>query len=118
MCSCTVCAARSTRAGIYCTPSAALAMSSNLVNRFGRTISFRLNLWYAAIFIVSACALFLFLYFLLAVAIERKDREVVEAKFKEYSTVYAAGGLPALQSRVGGAQEAGQQKPFFVRWMS
>ncbi|MDB6017917.1 MAG: two-component sensor histidine kinase [Pedosphaera sp.] len=93
-------------------------MFSNLLNRFGRTISFRLNLWYASIFIISACALFLFLYFLLAVAIERKDREVIEAKVKEYSTVYEAGGLLALQNRVASTPEARQQKPFFVSWVS
>ena len=93
-------------------------MSLNLLDRFGRTISFRLNLWYAAIFTVSSCALFLVLYFLLAVAIEWKDQEVIEAKVKEYSTVYEAGGLPALQNRVGSTPDAREQKGFFVRWES
>jgi signal transduction histidine kinase len=96
-------------------------MSSNLLNRFGRTISFRLNLWYAAIFTVSACALFVFLYLLLAVAIGWKDQEVIDAKFKEFSTVYEAGGLPALKSMIDrsthGIQRA-DDKPLFVRWVS
>ncbi len=93
-------------------------MFSNLLNRFGRTISFRLNLWYAVIFTVSACTLFLVLYFLLFAAIERKDREVIQAKWKEYSTVYAAGGLPALKRSIDAAPESGAQKPFFVQWIS
>jgi signal transduction histidine kinase len=93
-------------------------MFSNLLSRFGRTISFRLNLWYASIFIVSACALFVFLYLLLAVAIERKDREVVEAKLKEYSTFYEAGGLPTLRGRINTSSDSRQEKPFFVRWVS
>jgi signal transduction histidine kinase len=92
-------------------------MSSNLLNRFGRSVSFRLNLWYALIFIVSACALFLILYLLLARAIENKDREVIVARLKELSTAYDAGGLPALRSRIGNNQGSGQQKPFFVRWI-
>jgi signal transduction histidine kinase len=96
-------------------------MSSNLLNRFGRTISFRLNLWYAGIFIVSACALFVFLYVLLAVAIGWKDQEVIDAKFKEFATVYEAGGLSALQRMVDrtthGIQRA-DDKPLFVRWVS
>ncbi|MDB6108960.1 MAG: two-component sensor histidine kinase [Pedosphaera sp.] len=93
-------------------------MFSNLLNRFGRTISFRLNFWYASIFIVSACALFVFLYLLLAVAIERKDREVVEAKLKEYSTFYEAGGVPSLRGRINTSRDSQQEKPFFVRWIS
>src|SRR3954454_5569636 len=100
-----VCGTRSTKAGSWSTRSAALVMSSNLLNRFGRTISFRLNLWYASIFILSAGALFLFLYFLVAAAIERKDREVIEATLKEYATVYESGGVPALRNRIDKAPE-------------
>ena len=46
-------------------------MYSNLVNRLRRSFSFRLNLWYASIFTLSACSLFFFLYLLLSVAIGR-----------------------------------------------
>ncbi|HZQ48532.1 MAG TPA: HAMP domain-containing sensor histidine kinase [Verrucomicrobiae bacterium] len=93
-------------------------MYSNLLNRLRRSFSFRLNLWYASIFTLSACALFLFLYLMLSVAIGRKDKEVIEAKLKEYATVYDAGGLPALRNRLAGTQEAKGQKSFFVRWIS
>lgn len=93
-------------------------MSSNLLDRFGRTVSFRLNLWYAAIFSASGCVLFFSVYFFLSVAIEWKDQEVVEAKLKEYSTVYSAGGLSALQLRIAASPVGNQQKPFFVRWIS
>ncbi|MDB6067950.1 MAG: two-component sensor histidine kinase [Pedosphaera sp.] len=90
-------------------------MSSNLLNRIGRTFSFRLNLWYASIFTVSACALFLFVYLMLSVAIGRKDREVIEARLKEYSAVYASGGEPALKTWLYNTQESKGQNPFFVR---
>lgn len=93
-------------------------MYSNLPNRLRRSFSFRLNLWYASIFTLSALALFVFLYLLLSVAIGRKDREVIEAKLKEYATVYEAGGLPALRNRLAYHQEATGQKSFFVRWIS
>ncbi len=93
-------------------------MSSNLLDRFGRTISFRLNLWYALIFTLSACALAGVLYLLLSVTIEWKDKEVIEAKLKEFSTVYEAGGLSLLQNQLGGAMTSGRQKPFYVRWVT
>src|SRR5947209_8653641 len=90
-------------------------MFSNPLNRLGRTFSFRLNLWYASIFTISACALFLFLYVLLGVAMGRKDREVIEAQLKEYAVVYQGGGLRALKSFVDVNVGTKKQKPFFVR---
>ncbi len=93
-------------------------MYSNLLNRLRGSLGFRLNLLYASIFTLSACALFLFVYLFLSVAIGRKDKEVIEAKLKEYATVYEAGGLPALRNRLAARQEATGQKSFFVRWIS
>ncbi|HEX4644224.1 MAG TPA: HAMP domain-containing sensor histidine kinase [Verrucomicrobiae bacterium] len=90
-------------------------MSSNLVNRLGRTFSFRLNLWYASVFTASACALFVFLYFLLSDAIGRKDKEVIEAQLKEYAAVYQGGGVSALKNWIYASHEANRQKSFFVR---
>jgi signal transduction histidine kinase len=93
-------------------------MYSNLLNRLRRSFSFRLNLWYASIFTLSACALFFFLYLMLSVAMGRKDKEIIDAKLKEYATVYEAGGLPALRNRLATRQETTGQKAFFVRWIS
>jgi signal transduction histidine kinase len=89
-------------------------MSSSLLNRLSRTFSVRLNVWYASIFTISACALFVFLYFLLSVAIERKDKEVIQAQLKEYSAVYQAGGLAALRSSVYNGREPNKENSFFV----
>src|SRR5947209_6062033 len=90
-------------------------MFSNPLNRLGRTFSFRLNLWYASIFTISACALFLFLYVLLAMAMGRKDREVIESQLKEYAVIYQGGGLRALSTLVDANNTSKKQKPFFVR---
>jgi signal transduction histidine kinase len=90
-------------------------MSSNPLNRLGRTISFRLNLWHASIFTVSACLLYLVLYFLLSVAIERQDRAIIQAQLKEYSAAYQAGGLPALQEYIRLSDASKKQEPYFVR---
>src|SRR5271165_3992747 len=112
---CAACATRSTATKIWSTPSAASAMFSNPLNRLGRAFSFRLNFWYASIFTVSACALYLFLYVLLAVAMGNKDREVIESQMKEYSLVYEAGGLRALSELINANQSSKKQQPFFVR---
>src|SRR5438552_14282528 len=88
-------------------------MSSKLLKRVGRTFSVRLSLWYAAIFTLSATILFLLVYFLLATAVQRKDREVIESHLKEYAAIYQSGGVSALRS--WSSREAQKEKSFFVR---
>ena len=56
-------------------------MSSRLLN-LGRTVTFRLNVWYALIFILGAALLFLLFYALLLIGLWRKDRAVIEARLK------------------------------------
>ena len=90
-------------------------MSSNPLNRLGRTFGFRLNLWYASVFTLSACCFYLFLYLLLSAAIGLKDKEVIEAQLKEYSAVYQSGGLGALKNSIYANQDPKKQKSFFVR---
>lgn len=90
-------------------------MSLKLLSKFRRTISFQLNLWYASVFILSAAALFVLLYALLSVAVDRKEREVIVARLKEYSAIYRAGGVPALRRWATHNDANGGQKPFFIR---
>lgn len=60
-----------------------------------RSLAFRLNLWYAVTFLFSAALLFIALYFLVAAAVQRQDREIVEARLKEVTVIYQAGGATA-----------------------
>jgi signal transduction histidine kinase len=90
-------------------------MSLKTINRLGRTFSFRLNLWYASIFTISACILYLFLYIFLSLAMNNKDKEIIDAQLKEYSVVYEGGGLGALRGLVSANQQSKSQQPFFVR---
>src|SRR5436190_23955975 len=71
-------------------------MSSKPIERSGRSFSLRLNLWYAAFFIFGCFALFLLAYFVLALFIQQKEREVLRAKLEEYRAWYENGGLAAL----------------------
>ena len=90
-------------------------MSWKRLKAFTRTLTFRLNLWYAAVFIASSALVFALLYFLLGRAIDDRDRAVIEARLGEYVTVYESGGVPALQSWVRRVNEARKQRTFFVR---
>jgi heavy metal sensor kinase len=91
-------------------------MPLKLLDRWARTLTFQLNVWYLLTFTVSVILLYFFLYFLISRAVERKDREVIESRLKEYATIYRAGGPSAL-SRVA-AQEGHRQKSFYVRLLN
>ncbi len=71
-------------------------MFSALLDSWRRSIGLRLSLWYALIFAVSSATMLMLAYYVLAVAIGRKDREVLEAQLKEAAAMYARdprGGL-------------------------
>src|SRR5687767_10149135 len=77
-----------------------------------RSITFRLNLWYALTFLLSVAALFVALYFLVAVAVQRQDRQIVEARLKELAAVYHGGSAPALRNWIQRSDDARREKLF------
>jgi signal transduction histidine kinase len=84
--------------------------------RWFRTFAFRLNLWYTAIFSASAASLFLVVYGLLSVAIDRNDRELVQARLSEFGAVYnTRGGLPGLERHLRLLERAPGQQRFFIQ---
>jgi signal transduction histidine kinase len=85
------------------------------LKEFTRTLSFRLNLWHAGIFLASATLLATLIYFLLSAAIDRKDRDVLQARLREYLAVYDRGGIPAVRDWTTRINEARKQRMFFVR---
>jgi signal transduction histidine kinase len=87
-------------------------MSSNPFERLARSFSFRLSLGYAALFALNAAILFGLLYLLLSSTLQRKDREIIQARLFECAAVYDNGGLPALQYL---AQQSRNSEKFFVR---
>ncbi len=90
-------------------------MSSNPLDRLARSFTFRLSLGYATLFTLSAAILFGLLYLLLASTLQRKDREVIEARLRECEAVYDNGGLAALQDLVRRSRDSDKAKSFFVR---
>jgi signal transduction histidine kinase len=80
-----------------------------------RSFSVRLSLGYALIFTLSAGILFVLLYVLLASALQRKDREVIETRLRACAAIYEEGGLSALQDFVQRSRETEKSRAFFVR---
>lgn len=91
-------------------------MSLRLVETIRRSIGVRLGLWSAFIFALGCVGLLALAYYVLAAAVGSKDREVLQARLREYAAVYENGGLPDLRSVIN--QEEGNQKTFYVRLIS
>lgn len=90
-------------------------MSLAQLRRVTGSFAFRLSLWYAVAFTVSAVVLFGLLYLLLGSFFERSENAIIEARLKECATVYETRGLQALQQLVHQSQFNQDEGPFFVR---
>src|SRR3954467_7105896 len=92
-----------------------MSSKRDLASRSAASFAFRLNLWYAFVFIASSLVIFGGTYLLLANSIQRKDREVLESRLKEYGAVYQSLGAAGLRSYIDRSGEAEQTRSFFVR---
>src|SRR5580698_11247933 len=91
-------------------------MSLGLAENIHRSIGVRLGLWSALIFALGCIAMLSLAYYVLAAAVGSKDREVLQARLREFAAIYIGGGLPGLQHVV--QQEQGKQKTLYVRVVS
>jgi signal transduction histidine kinase len=79
------------------------------------SFGFRLGLWFASAFTLSAVILFALLYFLLGSFYEQSEQQIIQARLKECAAVYETRGLPALIDLVNRAQSDPIKNSFFVR---
>jgi signal transduction histidine kinase len=79
-----------------------------------RSFAFRLGLWYALIFTLSAAILLVLVYYLVAHEFQGKDQEIILAKLKEYAAVYQAGGADALTATALQENNRADEKSFYV----
>src|SRR5208337_4381774 len=89
-------------------------MSSNLLERLRRRVGFQLSLWFVLLFLLSSVALFVLTYYLLAAAIQNRERILLGARLKEATQLYENGGVNALREWVQN-QPPKLQKMFYVR---
>jgi heavy metal sensor kinase len=90
-----------------------MSLGKNLLN-IRHTLAFRLTLWYAGVFMVSACIAFLFFYLLIRSVIwDRTDQDLLE-EVRSLTSIQRAQGIEAAQRQaVLEAQAAGEKKLFF-----
>jgi heavy metal sensor kinase len=85
----------------------------NLIN-IRHTLAFRLTLWYAGIFLFSACVAFLVFYLMMtSVLRDRTDQELL-SQVSTFSSIFSTKGLEAVKGvALLESQAAGERKIFF-----
>src|SRR5215510_14336324 len=85
------------------------------LNRIRKTLGFRLTAWYSGLFILSTLALFGTAYILLSSSLQRRDREAIQLKLKEYAAEYQRGGMEATERKLAFERSQADKALFFVR---
>jgi signal transduction histidine kinase len=81
---------------------------------FARAFGLRLALWYATLFVVGSLAIVFLTYYLTAASLAQRDRQIINAKLGQYSSVYATGGIRALADTVRAEQRVAPER-LYVR---
>ena len=78
------------------------------------TLAFRLTLWYASIFMLSACVAFLFFYLLITLVIRQQTDQDLLSEARTFSSILSSQGAEALKHQAFlEAQAGGERKVFF-----
>ncbi|MGD9006889.1 MAG: ATP-binding protein [Desulfobacteraceae bacterium] len=84
------------------------------INRLWRSLAFRLTLWYALIFVVSAAIVFALFYMSIRAMIYQRMDEDLLSKSKELKRIYALQGSSMLRrAAVLHAQSTGEREMFY-----
>ena len=85
-----------------------------MFERLRQSLALRLAVQYALVFACGAALLFGVLYWLLAEALEDRERAAVEIRAEALAIAYELGGVPGLRSELG-RETSPEVRSFFVR---
>jgi heavy metal sensor kinase len=86
----------------------------NKLAEIRHTLAFRLTLWYAGIFMLSACVAFFFFYLLITTVIRQQTDQALSSEVRSFTSILASGGPEAVKRQsLLQAQAAGEKKIFF-----
>jgi signal transduction histidine kinase len=74
----------------------------------------RIALWYATLFVIGSLAIVFLTYYLTAVSLTQRDRQILQGKLGDYTAAYLRGGINVLANTVRIEQRAAPER-LFVR---
>jgi heavy metal sensor kinase len=90
-------------------------MSLKQPRNFLRTLAFRLTLWYAGIFLVSAAVAFAFFYYLITATLRGRADQDLLAEVRSFSSVMLLQGIEAVQRQAVLESRAAGEKKIFIQ---
>ena len=90
-------------------------MLSRTLKQLGKTLGFRLALWYSALFILSSTILFGVAFYLVSSTFRSYDHQILQAKINEYTQIERAEGIPALAARIRFEEDHNLESGVFIR---
>ena len=90
-----------------------MSLKKNLLS-MRHTLAFRLTLWYAGIFMLSACLAFFFYYLLITSVIRQQTDQDLSSVVRTFSSILSTQGTESVKRQAFlEAQAAGEKKIFF-----
>ena len=90
-----------------------MSLSKKIID-IRHTLAFRLTLWYAGIFMLSACVAFFFFYLLITSFIRQQTDQELTSEVRTFSSILSSQGPEAVKRQAFlQAQAAGEKKIFF-----
>src|SRR4051812_14191806 len=97
-----------------CAVSATFSVRTAMLERVRQSLAFRLAIQYALVFALGSAALFGALYWLLAKALDERERAALVRQTEEFASTFERGAIAALRTRVDNDASA-NARSFFVR---
>jgi signal transduction histidine kinase len=86
-----------------------------MLDRIRHSLAVRLGVLYALVFTLGAAVVFGVLYWFLAVALEKRERAVVEKRAQDYAALYENGGAGALRAKLVAGEASPEVNSLLVR---
>ncbi len=90
-------------------------MSSEKPTSFRRSLAFRLTLWYAGIFLVSAAVAFVFFFYLITTTVRGQADQELQLEVNTFANVMGIQGLEAAKRKALLDSQAAGEKKIFIR---
>src|SRR3990172_5182843 len=87
-------------------------MSSGNLNRFFRTIGFRISVWHSLLLILTGVVLLWIVHLFLSYRFAQNDRQAIQFQLRQLHGQYLAGGIPAIEKEI--VAQKGEAR-FFIR---
>lgn len=90
-------------------------MSLKKLRNVGRTLAFRLTLWYAGIFLFSAAVAFAFFYYFITLSLRNRTDQDLLSEVRSFASIMTFEGVESVKRRALLESQAAGEKKIFIQ---